>query len=208
MKKKLIAVTAAVCALAVLVIGSTFAFFTSKDAAENTFTMGNLKISVTEESKTGDGLKSGTQTDAGYEYTNGLPGDTFSKEPSVNNIGEAAAWIRVKIDVADTTTEYASEDDQAAMAVNLAALKADITDKMIASGAWDTKDDDGYLYYTVAPLAKDASVKLFETVEIPASWGNESANTSFSISISAQGVQSENNGATWDAADWSVNAAF
>lgn len=194
MKKRMIAVVMAVCALAVLAIGSTFAFFTSKDNAGNTFTMGNVNIELTETSTESEGIKAGEVKDdgKGIVYTSAMPGDVFSKNPIVTNTGDNDAWIRVKIDVT-------SEDES--MQENVAALKEAIVADMIDHYEWDVKADDEYIYFTDIVKA-GAEVDLFETVKIPSTWGNEAADASFSIEISAEAVQSDNNGATWDEASW------
>lgn len=198
MKKRLIAVVVAVCALAVLAIGSTFAFFTSKDNAGNTFTMGNVKIALTETTdRTGDDIYTAEVKDdnKGIIYGNVLPNTEISKKPIVTNTGANDAWIRVQLNVIST-----SENET--MQANIAALKQAIIDDMVAHYGWAVKaDDDGYIYYT-SVLAPEKVAKLFETVSIPKTWGNEAADANFSIEISAQAVQADNNGATWDAAEW------
>lgn len=199
MKKRLIAVVVAVCALAVLAIGSTFAFFTSNDNAGNTFTMGNVKIKLTEESTDANGDKTGAvernnEGDGkGITYTGALPGDTFSKEPTVTNTGDNTAWVRVKISVTSP---------EAAMAENVLKLKEAIEQDMIDNFGWARKvGDTEYLYFTT-PVEKGKTADLFETVSIPNTWGNEAADAHFSIAIKAEAVQYDNNGATWDAAEW------
>lgn len=198
MKKRLIAVVVAVCALAVLAIGSTFAFFTSKDNAGNTFTMGNVKIALTETTdRTGDDIYTAEVKDdnKGIIYGNVLPNTEISKKPIVTNTGANNAWIRVQLNVIST-----SENET--MQANIAALKQAIIDDMVAHYGWAVKaDDDGYIYY-ISVLAPEDVAKLFETVSIPKTWGNEAADANFSIEISAQAVQADNNGATWDAAEW------
>ena len=201
MKKRLIAVVVAVCALAVLAIGSTFAFFTSNDAAGNTFTMGNVKIKLTETThpdetkniKDGSDFKVVDDDIKGISYEGALPGDTFSKEPTVTNTGSNTAWIRVQISV---TT--GSRDKK--MINNVADLQDAIEKAMDDTDEW-VKGDDGYLYYT-APVAPGETADLFKTVTIPTSWGNEAADAKFSIDIIAQAVQYDNNGANWDDAEW------
>ena len=199
MKKRLIAVVVAVCALAVLAIGSTFAFFTSKDNAGNTFTMGNVAITLTETSPAGDGLKTGivAEGNQAIEYENALPGDTFSKKPVVTNTGDNTAWIRVEVKVKPAEGQELTEN----AAKYLADLEKQIIDDMTKSGNWFTKDNDGYIYYKNA-LADEAEAVLFETVSIPTSWGNDAANLKFTIDISAQAVQADNNGTTWNTASW------
>ena len=198
MKKRLIAVVVAVCALAVLAVGSTFAFFTSKDNAGNTFTMGNVKIELTETTdRTDDDIYTAEVKDdnKGITYGNVLPNTEISKKPIVTNTGANDAWIRVQLDV---TTDSENET----MKANIAELKQAIINDMVDNYGWAVKaDDDGYIYYT-SVLAPDAVANLFETVSIPKTWGNEAADAGFSIEISAQAVQSDNNGSTWDTAEW------
>ena len=201
MKKRLIAVVVAVCALAVLAIGSTFAFFTSNDAAGNTFTMGNVKIKLTETThpdetkniKDGSDFKVVDDDIKGISYEGALPGDTFSKEPTVTNIGSNTAWIRVAVDVTTTSKDKT-------MIGNVADLQVAIEQTMEDSKLW-VKGDDGYMYY-VKPVEPNGTADLFKTVTIPTSWGNEAADAKFSIDIQAEAVQYDNNGATWDAASW------
>lgn len=198
MKKRLIAVVVAVCALAVLAVGSTFAFFTSKDNAGNTFTMGNVKIALTETTdRTGDDIYTAEVKDdnKGIIYGNVLPNTEISKKPIVTNTGANDAWIRVQLNVIST-----SENET--MQANIAALKQAIIDDMVAHYSWAVKaDDDGYIYYT-SVLAPEEVAKLFETVSIPKTWGNEAADANFTIEISAQAVQADNNGTTWNTASW------
>lgn len=198
MKKRLIAVVVAVCALAVLAIGSTFAFFTSQSHADNTFTMGNLEIDLTETSEASEGVKAGTVADnhKGIEYTNALPGDTFSKVPVVSNESNNTAWIRVSVDVNPVDGKGFVEDYAKELKANIVA---DMETRGWALGA------DGYLYYDTILAAKGEagdSVTLFETVKIPTTWGNDAAEMGFTIDINAYAVQADNNGATWDAAEW------
>ena len=202
MKKRMLAVVLAVCALAVLAIGSTFAFFTSNDNAGNTFTMGNVKIELTETSTESEGVKTGevAEDGKGIKYSGAMPGDVFSKEPTVTNTGDNTAWVRVKIDVA--VTGVAEGTEPADMEANIAALKESIVADMVANYGWAVKTtDDGYVYYKT-PVESNCTADLFKTVTIPTSWGNEAAGASFSIEISAQAVQYDNNGASWDQASW------
>ena len=156
--------------------------------------MGNVNIALTETSEAKDGVKAGEvkEDGKGIVYTSAMPGDVFSKNPIVTNTGDNNAWIRVKLEVT-------SEDE--AMQENVAALKEAIIADMVDHYEWEVKADDEYIYYTDI-VEPDAYVDLFETVTIPSTWGNEAADASFSIEISAEAVQSDNNGATWDEASW------
>ena len=48
MKKKILTAALAVCMLATLVIGASLAYFTDTDSKTNTFTVGNVDITLTE----------------------------------------------------------------------------------------------------------------------------------------------------------------
>ena len=72
MKKKLMAIALAVCVVAVLAAGASLAYFTDQTkAANNTFTMGNVKITLDETDLTKD---NGSRTPEGNTYTNLYPG--------------------------------------------------------------------------------------------------------------------------------------
>lgn len=87
MKKKTILVAAiAVMLVAALVVGGTLAYFTDKDNATNTFTVGNVKIDLQEDFKQDSKLVPGTNN------TN-----TVKKIVNVKNTGSEDAFVRVHI---------------------------------------------------------------------------------------------------------------
>ncbi|MDO5323968.1 MAG: TasA family protein, partial [Clostridia bacterium] len=47
-KKKVLVLAVSVCLVAILAIGGTLAYFTDTDAKTNTFTVGNVDITLTE----------------------------------------------------------------------------------------------------------------------------------------------------------------
>ena len=99
MKKKLMAIALAVCVVAVLAAGASLAYFTDKtEAANNTFTMGNVKITLDETDLTKDG---DSRTAEGNTYENLYPGMEMVKDPTVHNTGRNDAWVRVIVRVAN-----------------------------------------------------------------------------------------------------------
>ena len=54
MKKKILTAALAVCMLATLVIGASLAYFTDTESKTNTFTVGNVDITLTEPAWLGD----------------------------------------------------------------------------------------------------------------------------------------------------------
>ena len=70
MKKKLTLVVTCIVLVAAMVIGGTLAYFTDTKSAENTFTVGDVKIKLDEAVPDGDGER----TEKGVEYTIITPG--------------------------------------------------------------------------------------------------------------------------------------
>ena len=66
MKKKLVAISLVVAMLAVAVIGGSLAYFTDTKSAENTFTVGNVKIELLESSlhRENAGVANGATSDS------------------------------------------------------------------------------------------------------------------------------------------------
>ena len=85
MKKKFIVLTVAVSILLVAAVGGTVAWIiATSNPVENTFTVGNVKITLTE------------TTGSSYEMT---PGVTVEKDPTVTvKAGSDACWLFVKIE--------------------------------------------------------------------------------------------------------------
>ena len=80
MKKKLTAVALVVCMLAIMLVGASLAYFTDTKAATNTFTMGNVNITLTEPKWSG----------LTKENDNSLkvaPGVSYDKDPTIT-VGE------------------------------------------------------------------------------------------------------------------------
>ena len=88
MKKKPIIAAIAVLAI-VLIAGSSIAYFNSKDTADNVFTVGNVKIELTED-----------PWDPDEEHIISAKA-SFEKEPIVKNTGSNDAYVRLRVNVTD-----------------------------------------------------------------------------------------------------------
>ena len=125
MKKKTILVAAiAVMLVAALVVGGTLAYFTDTKSADNTFTVGNVKIDLLESSLHRENagyvgtpgeelnpqnaelwsevLKQGSNNTSPYKagdtfYTELAPGQSYHKMPYVKNTGANDAYIRIRV---------------------------------------------------------------------------------------------------------------
>ena len=209
MKKKLMAIALAVCVVAVLAAGASLAYFTDKtEAANNTFTMGNVKITLDETDLTKD---DGSRTPAGNTYTNLYPGMDMVKDPTVHNTGRNDAWVRVIVRV----TNGAAFMDKFAIAPYASSPLEGLTHGLgvgwqITASTKDTATNDMVytIVYNTVLKPGESTPAVFEKLYIPATFGNgemaaityknaqdESVN-GFTMSIHAEAIQSEGLNAT------------
>ena len=203
MKKKLMAIALAVCVVAVLAAGASLAYFTDKtEAANNTFTMGNVKITLDET----DLINDGSRTAAGNTYENLYPGMDMVKDPTVHNTGRNDAWVRVIVRVANG----AAFMDKFAIAPYASSPLEGLTHGLgagwqITASTEDTATNDMVytIVYNTVLKPGESTPAVFEKLYIPATFGNgemaaityknaqnESVN-GFTMSIHAEAIQSE-----------------
>ncbi len=90
MKKKTLILMLSVVAVAAAAIGGTLAYFSFQaNPANNTFTVGNVKIELTEPDWNADNA------------SNVYPGETLAKNPIVTNIGSNPCMVRIKVEKDD-----------------------------------------------------------------------------------------------------------
>ena len=82
-KKRIIILVIAL--ISIIGLGSLYAYLTSNDHKTNVFTLGSVKISLTE--------PNWNQSNA----VDFLPGDSISKDPKINNIGRNSAYVYIKV---------------------------------------------------------------------------------------------------------------
>lgn len=182
MKRKMISIALAVCIIAVAATGISIAYFTDKAEKVNTFTVGNIKIELTETEWS--------------EPTTVVPGGEYKKNPTVANIGSNAAWIRINVTLSDAAAFTA-----AAQAHNITELANiftghDETKWTLAKTYADTeKDTLTYSYYFNTVLEPDTNTgALFESVKIPTSFTSQdmqALNGEFTIEITADAIQEQ-----------------
>ena len=185
MKNRRMGLSIAAASLAgVLAMGATLAYFTDKDSASNVFTMGKVGIDLVEDTKEGEPVEI---TDSGIHYGGIVPGDEVSKIANVVVDSDSEdAYIRVMV-----TADSGSKE--------LSAYMTELTDQIRNTVAEDEKwtlKSDGYLYYSDI-VSADEVINIFDTVSIPASWGNEIAGETFNVNITAYAVQADNFTGEW-----------
>ena len=119
MKKKITLVATSVLLVAALVIGGTLAYFTDTDAKTNTFTVGNVDITLAEQ----------------YEQNSKLvPGDNQTNAVAkvvkvTNNQGSEAAYVRVHIAIPADLVDQTIDSSKDILHVNFSRAS-------IADGLW------------------------------------------------------------------------
>lgn len=186
MKKKRIAAIAASFALVGTIgIGATLAYFTDQQTATNTFTMGHVDIELTEDQFTS---KYPNKT---IEHV--TPGQIITKDPTITIAQKSQnAYIRAKVVINSTSLTQAQCNELLKMENGAYKyLNIDLN-------TW--KESNGYFYYIGKKHANEAAgvlkagdqVTLFDQVKIPTTWKNEVADKTFTIDVSAEGIQADN----------------
>lgn len=173
MKKKLLILSVLVICIATLA-GGTIAYFTSEYTAHNVITTGGVEIELLEWAD--------EDKKTPFEDLDGvMPGTTVTKIVEVKNTGSAPAWVRVSVEKSITLANGNQADSTSFVEVN-------INDK-----DW-TNGNDGYYYYNEKLDAGETTKPLFTSVTFNAGMGNEYQNSTATVDVYAQAVQSANNG--------------
>lgn len=181
MKQKIIAVICIVALAVTLgaVTFSTVAYFTNVNNARNVITTGGFDFVINETTDSGEKFP--------IDGVEVLPGDTVSKIVTGENKSNHPMYFRIKL-TKGVDDELLTVGDRITM---------DIDTKY-----WTYKN--GYYYYNTAIGAHEETKPLFTKVYIDGpSIDNEYLGKSFTLKVSGQAVQSENNGKTvFDATGW------
>lgn len=209
MKKKSILMAAiAVMLVAVLVVGGTLAYFTDTKSATNTFTMGNVAITLDET----DVNNPEARTANGNTY-NVYPGQTVQKDPIVHNTGKNAAYIRATVNVSnwmnlvaayypDFKETFPNDGYKAALNLLVGELGEGWSVVEVVKGDTFTigQFDAKFILKYDGTLAAGAdTTPMFTQVMVPAGLDNANASTFSSVKVQAQAIQADGFG-TWEAA--------
>lgn len=182
--KALLLTLCAVLLVAASVMG-TMAYLTSTDKVENTFTVGNVKITLDEAKVNTDGTPAAPAERVKANEYKLLPGHTYTKDPTVTVIkGSESSYIRMKVtfnnaaqiiamctdpDFADEITGVENAFPLIRM-VNFVEANAAKWDGIIPDNMVDTEDMLGSAKYFAYDEAADTLTYYFyytETVAAP-----------------------------------------
>ena len=188
MKKKIFIVAAVAICLAIIASG-TLAFFTSEAQVHNVITTSGVAIQIEE-----------WQDEIGNPYPEDpveiMPGFTVSKIVTIKN-KDAEAWVRAKFDLVFTF----ADDSQYIADESLVSLNIDGT-------KWIRKDGDDEWWYCVEPVATgDSTEPFFTEVNFDGPMmDNNYQNCTVDLIVSAQAVQTANNGTSvLEAEGWPID---
>lgn len=175
-RKKIAAIITSAALLGTLFVGSTLAYFTDKDTAENVITLGKVDGELDE--------PLWDEENPGGKIENVKPGDNIVKDPTLTMADDSEdAYARFLVEYEGLTEEQFAE---------LKFLKITGKDAEAKEITEEVKlDDDGY-YYVQDVMEASGTYKLFDYVVIPTTWGNEMAAKTFNINVTAELIQADN----------------
>ena len=213
MNKKKVLIAAFVLAL-VLSIGGVLAYFSDTETKTNTFTVGSVRIALNEPTWDSTG-----QTAAGSV----LPNQMIDKDPTIENTGNNAAYVFIKVSIPKTTVTIEAQDGSGSTSTTqeLFTLINSSNAAGVNSG-WELVSSDTtgananeYIYSysasgTMTSLAKNATTTnpLFNKIQFvnaQEGWGIEGQN--YNVVVTGYAIQTENltaSNVTGNTAVWNV----
>lgn len=166
-KKKIVSLCLAAVLVVMAIAGATVAYFTDTDTKDNTFTVGNVDITLTEPNWEGSGKE-----DAPEVY----PGEPLAKDPTVTNVGKNPCFVRISV---ANLMQFGDKGD-------ITYRTNYVTGKLGENWVLHT---DGYFYYTKVLEVGATTDALFDQIVMPTGLtGNEDTQP---ITVTAQAVQAQ-----------------
>ncbi len=185
MKKRLLSLALMTIFVSLMALGSA-AYFAVEGRATNVIVTGEVDLTLTEESKTGEVIKDTEGNFIGLRFEKVMPGQTLDKHPMVENTGSQPFWLRVKV----TCSLKNKLEEDLPLTIELEKQEIPMLTFNGRNEYWVEKN--GWLYYT-KPLAVGDQVDVFTSVTIAPQMDNRYQDADGQIDILAQAVQYKNN---------------
>ena len=187
MKKKILAACLVVCLLATAVIGTTLAYFTDTKEVTNTFSSGNVTITLDEAPVGPDG-----QATTGNRVTTNdyklYPGKAYDKDPTITvATGSEDCYLFVRVVNGLADLEAAGDTTIA---------------KQMENKGWTLVDGETNVYMQSGIYSAEAEAVVFETFTIDTAETATTLADAENVVITAYAVQAEgftSAQAAWDA---------
>lgn len=170
--KKILMAAVAVVLIVVISVSATFAYLTDSKSVTNTFTVGQVKISLAE---TVD--DSAVKTENGYKFEKIVPGHEYSKKPVITvDASSENCYLFVKVEN------------------GIADLEADtkIAAQMTSNG-WESLSGVENMYYYNDTAKAGDEVTVFEKFTVRTDIGNNELKTfeGKTIAVTAYAIQAD-----------------
>lgn len=175
MNKKVLSTVLAGALAVTAVVGGSLAYFTDSAEKKNTFTVGNVDITLTEPNWEGNGSK-----DAPAAY----PGEPLAKDPTVKNDGANPCFVRIKVDGLDSLSP-----------AGMITYRTDYVTDELGDG-W-VKGSDGYFYYDTVLEVGATTDALFDQIVMPTDLTNGDGTTEYNVVVTAEAVQAQGAKPSW-----------
>lgn len=212
MKKKslVLTLTAVVLALA-LGVGGTLAYFSAKtDNVVNTFTVGNVAITL-------DEAKVKFENDAWVKvepeervqantYSNIYPGASLPKDPTIHVAATSQkAWVAMKVVVTEGSEWATILGENADLTTVIKGYDGDKWDR-IGKNVNAENNTIEYLFIYNTEVSASANLTLFTKVDIPATLTGDQLNTVDGFTITATGYALQAQGVNFETAKTEIGA--
>ena len=209
-KKK--TVLAAAILLFMFVIGGAIAYFTDTDQKTNTFTIGSVDITLTEDGW--DALPDTNSNDIPDAAEDMMPGESVTKDPLINNAStKNDAYVFAKVEVPCTTIVAPATTSEELFTYTTNAGWTELSTAAVACTSGGTAT---HVYYygtngTLTTLAKAASSTtptstsnpLFSTISLRSTLkGNEGLTGEKQVVVTGYGIQTDGLTSTAPADVW------
>lgn len=215
MKKRILTVALVVALLATCFAG-TYAYLKDSEAQANTFTTGNVLISLDEAivEKDGNGnlVATDERTKKDQEYKL-FPAMTVTKDPTIYVEGTEPAYVAAKITITGDLYDLIGVEGYDNIDIHKLAsgglIKADATQETGWNGLSMVYKTDACVIYQEAdkanntwvlyifmnnPQAVGTEIELFNTLTIPAEWDNDEMAKINGMEINVQAFATQTNG--------------
>ena len=173
-------VTIAILLLLLSIAGTgTLAYFNDSITVHNEITTGNINIAINQVST---------------ENLTVMPAMSVARPIVVtNDTASGTAWVRVQITKKIVKADHSIGDD--------ALIVMQYNNLNNCNDHWAYQD--GYYYYKTQLETGNTTAPLFDEIVFSPTMGNDYQNSTATVTIHVQAVQTANNGNTvWEAAGW------
>lgn len=200
-KRKLFTLAMTLCMIAILAVGGTLAYFTAEDELTNVFTAGDVSLKLDEEevtqNKNGDYVSAGTGRKEDEQTYDLHPGITVLKDPTIHvDVNGMDAYVAAKITVTGKGLETLLDGAGDYLDITYDGIVSGGYASGKSSGGYTNYHGLDYVYNTDScilyqdvseaaegkwtiymffkePVTEDTDLVLFDTIKIPADYGNE-----------------------------------